>query len=118
MPGFVLRFSFSINLAAKARSLWLQLPDTIVGQHERQMRLLMIRTISLAVVIAFTATAANAGGHYTRKLCHGETWRGKTVDFVCKIDEKCYFDRIRAKGTCAKDTGRRSWGHWMFSRKR
>jgi hypothetical protein len=75
----------------------------------------MIRTIALAVAITLVGTTAYAGGHYTRKLCHGQSLRGKAVDFVCKIDEKCCFDRIRAKGTCVKDTGRRGWGRCVLT---
>ena len=74
----------------------------------------MIRTITLAVALMFIGTAANAGGHYTYKLCHGKTMRGKTVDFRCGIAEACCFDRIRAKGYCGKKTGRRLMGRCMM----
>ena len=78
----------------------------------------MIRTIALAVALTFIGTAANAGGHYTHKLCHGKTLRGKTVDFRCNIDEKCCFNKIRSKGFCAKNTGRILSGRciWFASR--
>lgn len=74
----------------------------------------MIRTIALAVALTFIGTAANAGGHYTHKLCHGKTMRGKVVDFRCSIDEKCCFDKIRAKGFCGKKTGRLLTGRCML----
>ena len=74
----------------------------------------MIRTIALAMAIAFVGTAANAGGHYTYKVCHGKTLRGNTVDFRCNIDEKCCFNKIRSKGFCAKNTGRILSGRCML----
>jgi len=76
----------------------------------------MLRSITLAAALVLAASAANAG-HYTSKMCHGKTLRGKAVDFVCAIDQKCRFDKLRGKGTCVSAKSRGLLDIKLFSRK-